>query len=200
MKSHKINDSYNFIAGWYMKDTTLCDDLISYFNNEKTPKFQGQFVNNNFITIDKSKKNSLDAELRDDSLLKRYMVVLSETSAEYKKVYKYCDTNMNFWGVLERPNMQYYEPPHAGYHEWHTERTGHPKNMHRHLVYMTYLNDVTDAGETEWFYQKTKIKPEKGLTVIWPTDWTFTHRGISSPTQNKYIVTGWFYFVNRKDL
>ena len=46
---------------------------------------------------------------------------------------------------------------------------------------MTYLNDVNDYGETEFYYQKLKIKPEKGKTVIWCADWTHTHRGISSP-------------------
>ena len=61
---------------------------------------------------------------------------------------------------------------------------------------MTYLNDVTHKGETEFFHQKIKIKPEKGLTLIWPTDWTFTHRGIPSPTEEKYIVTGWFEYSN----
>ena len=62
---------------------------------------------------------------------------------------------------------------------------------------MTYLNDVSDHGETEWFHQKLKVKPKKGLTVIWPADWTFTHRGISSPTQRKIIVTGWFSYVQQ---
>ena len=61
---------------------------------------------------------------------------------------------------------------------------------------MTYLNDVVDGGETEWYYQNIKIKPVKGLTVIWPTDWTYTHRGLTSPTQTKYIATGWFNFLS----
>ena len=60
---------------------------------------------------------------------------------------------------------------------------------------MTYLNDVTDCGETEWYYQKLKIKPKKGLTVLWPTDWTYTHRGIASPSQLKYIITGWYSYT-----
>mgnify|MGYP001271300870 CR=1 FL=1 len=38
----------------------------------------------------------------------------------------------------------------------------------RVLVFMTYLNDVTDEGETEWYYQRVKVKPRKGLTVIDP--------------------------------
>ena len=57
------------------------------------------------------------------------------------------------------------------------------------------LNDVTDKGETEWFYQDKKIKPRKGLSAIWPVDFTHTHRGIPSPTQEKYIVTGWLDMI-----
>ena len=59
---------------------------------------------------------------------------------------------------------------------------------------MTYLNDVTDGGETEFYFQKLKIKPVKGKMVLWPTDFTHLHRGITSPTQEKYIATGWYNF------
>jgi len=59
---------------------------------------------------------------------------------------------------------------------------------------MTYLNTVEDGGETEFFHQQRSISPQKGLTVIWPADWTHTHRGVPSPTETKYIITGWFNF------
>ena len=61
---------------------------------------------------------------------------------------------------------------------------------------MFYLNDVEDEGETEFYYQKLKVKPKKGLTLIWPADWTHTHRGIPSKTQEKYIATGWYSFTD----
>jgi hypothetical protein len=35
---------------------------------------------------------------------------------------------------------------------------------------------------------------KKGLTMIWPTDWTHIHRGIVSETKEKMIVTGWYNF------
>ena len=60
---------------------------------------------------------------------------------------------------------------------------------------MTYLNDVSDGGETEFYYQKLKVKPETGLTLIWGSDWTFMHRGITSKTQTKYIATGWLDYI-----
>ena len=96
--------------------------------------------------------------------------------------------------MLTFPQIQKY-PLNGGFHQWHCERSSslHP-SVSRHLVYMTYLNDVEDGGETEFFYQKIKVKPEKGLTIIWPADWTHTHRGISSKTETKYIITGWLQF------
>ena len=60
---------------------------------------------------------------------------------------------------------------------------------------MTYLNNVTDAGGTEFYHQQLTVQPVKGLTLVWPADWTFTHRGVPSPTQEKRIVTGWFNFA-----
>ena len=55
-----------------------------------------------------------------------------------------------------------------------------------------FLNDVPDGGGTEFaYYPEVKIKAKKGLSLIWPTDFTHTHRGIVSQHE-KWIITGWF--------
>ena len=100
--------------------------------------------------------------------------------------------NNSGWGITENFNLQKYNPG-QGFHVWHCERA--QTNSDRMLVFMTYLNDVADGGETEFFYQKYKIQPKKGLTLLWPTDWTYTHRGCVSMSQEKYIATGWFSYV-----
>ena len=66
----------------------------------------------------------------------------------------------------------------------------------RHLVFMTYLNDVNNGGETEFLNQRIKFKPQKGLTLVWPADWTHSHRGLVSLTETKYITTGWLNFID----
>ena len=66
----------------------------------------------------------------------------------------------------------------------------------RLLVYMTYLNTVKKGGHTEFLYQKLKIKPEKGLTLIWPADFTHTHRGNVVEEGDKYIATGWYCYFD----
>lgn len=100
----------------------------------------------------------------------------------------------NVFKMEEFFNLQYYKPG-GGYHMWHCERQSSSRsNTYRHMVWMTYLNDVPDGG-TEWFHQDLYIPAEKGMTVIWPADWTFHHRGRKSDTSEKIIATGWYHFL-----
>ena len=90
-------------------------------------------------------------------------------------------------------NMQKYEP-NEGFFGWHCERAG-IKHSDRLLVWMVYLNTLTDRGETEFFYQQHFETAERGKLVIWPSDWSHLHRGVPSPTETKYILTGWFTHI-----
>lgn len=174
---------------------SLSDKLIDYHKNS-SDKGEGKLYFNNSSVVDKSVKDSIDTVLYTDSLLYReFMEYLQKCSDEYVK--KYSESgNTSRWAVLDVINIQHYSPG-GGFHKWHTERSGwiHPQ-VSRHLVFMMYLNDVTDGGETEFLYQNLKIIPEKGKLIIWPSDWTHTHRGITSTTQEKYIITGWFNFCD----
>jgi hypothetical protein len=111
----------------------------------------------------------------------------------YKTKYKYCSYDVSSWQIDDNFNIQKYSPT-QGYHAWHCEKTN-LGTARRHLVFMTYLNDVKKGGETEWFYQKLKVKPEKGLTIIFPSEWTFTHKGHTTINEDKYIITGWYHFL-----
>jgi hypothetical protein len=191
MKEHNINKLDNFISGYYGNNISYCNELIEIFKN--SDEKEDGIVGTSGV-VDRFIKDSVDLILTQEIFHEYLEKLLIPAKNEYIKKYPYCN-EYNPWIVKEFANIQYYKPG-AGYHVWHTERSGMQiPCSSRHLVFMTYLNDVTDAGETEWLHQKIKIKPEKGLTIIWPVDWTFTHRGIVSPTQEKYIVTGWFSFL-----
>ena len=185
--------SENFILKGLV-DPALCDEIHAFFKNH--PTIQEGVINTVDIGVhvDKKAKISRDSVLNfNEDLTVRYVNELQKVVEEYIKKYPFCDY-YSAWRIVEGINVQFY-PPAGGYFRWHTERNGIGYGAHRHLVFMTYLNDVTDAGETEFFHQNLKVKPEKGLTLIWPADWTHTHRGIASPTQEKAIVTGWFEFT-----
>jgi hypothetical protein len=87
--------------------------------------------------------------------------------------------------------------PTGGFHTWHYESSNYSMSQ-RELVWMIYLNDIPDGeGETEFLYQKTRVKPTVGTLVIWPAGMTHVHRGNTMFTQNKYILTGWFIKIPR---
>ncbi len=85
-----------------------------------------------------------------------------------------------------------YEPPNQGYHVWHQDwQTSDAKYATRMLVGMVYLNDVEEGGETEFYHQKLKIKPEQGTLVVWPSYFTHIHRGNKPISNAKYIINTW---------
>ena len=184
-----------FIAISSLYDKKLCNDLIKFFEKSKN-KNPGSIMSSSYSKIDKNIKSSTDLELDitlDNLLIKKYLLNLTFVLDKYKNKYKYANDPQDMWSLEKKFNIQRYLP-NEGFFSFHTERAGVSSSL-RHLAFMTYLNDVKDEGETEWFYQNLKIKPETGLTVIWPTDWTFTHRGIPSKTETKYIVTGWYSYI-----
>ena len=186
----------NFIGFSQVYDIALCDRLIEHHkkSNHQHPGYSWR-DNIQQCDVDKTIKDSVDVDLYPaDQLYSTYVEELIAASKKYITQFPYSEKTGQ-WGLVELPIIQYY-PPGGGYHRWHTERaTAVTPMCHRHLAFMTYLNDVGDQGETEFFHQKIKVSPKKGLTLIWPADWTYTHRGIASATEEKYIITGWFSFI-----
>jgi len=188
----------NFIETFFINDLNICDDIIDHFKSlPKESKYNGvsygHDVYGNIIEVyDKDTKDSIDAEFYGDTeVAAKYAEELTKCMNAYVQKYPECNQTKE-WGIVEPVLIQYYKPG-GGYKKYHCERSS--SNNNRHLVFMTYLNNVTEGGETEFKLQNLKIKAEKGKTVIWPSDWTHTHRGIVSNTQEKYIITGWYSFI-----
>lgn len=85
--------------------------------------------------------------------------------------------------------------PGGGFHQWHYEALG--EDSKRKIVVQLYMNDIDEAGETEFLYQNTRISPKKNKLLMWPADWTHTHRG-NPPigNTNKYILTTWLVEID----
>jgi hypothetical protein len=190
----------NFIGESFLKDLSICDDLINYHKNSEE-KLSGVVGKSTEIkVVDKDIKLSTDVNISVDKackeiLFQKYFDELQIALNLYIEKYPHCN-NQSPFTIIENINIQHYKA-NEGYFAWHCERGSSIMPVAtRHLVFMTYLNDVEDEGETEFYYQDLKVKPKKGKTLIWCSDWTHTHRGITSPTQEKYIITGWFNFIN----
>ena len=187
----------DFIESYNLRNISLCDDLIKLYDRSDDKR-----LGLTSKGLERHTKDSIDAGMYIDKInktpiLKSYVDELFEIVNLYTKKYTYSKV-CNF-GLIEDFNLQYY-PVGGGYHGWHTERcTSASPISASHLVFMTYLNDVYSGGGTEFFYQKRKFKARKGKTLIWPADWTHTHRGIASHKEEKYIITGWLSFYTSQD-
>jgi hypothetical protein len=98
------------------------------------------------------------------------------------------------FGVL---NLQKYERNRGGFPHWHSEiypQRGTASALHRLLFVMAYLNDVSEGGETDFYYQGLSVVPKAGRVLIAPAGFTHTHRGRVPISGDKYIATTWLMF------
>ena len=130
-------------------------------------------------------------------LLTNLITVLEKGLSDYLLRHKVAMDKMDACAISPHFNLQRYLPG-EGFSSWHCERAT-IKHSNRVLVWMVYLNTVTDRGETEFYHQHHFEHPVAGKLVIWPSDWMYLHRGIVSPTESKYILTGWFNQLDRPE-
>ena len=185
----------DFIWGRQIDDR-ICDQLIEFWENQHFLRVQeGQVYAQGDVTTNHELKESMDMILPHQIAMphvQEYMEALQAVLFDYIEQFPFCNTSR--FQIVEPLSMQWY-PKGGGFKEWHTERLNAlPGTAHRHLVFMTYLNDVPDGG-TEWYHQDLYVPAKKGYTVIWPSDWTHFHRGRVSHTSEKQIITGWFAYV-----
>ena len=177
----------NFILAFQINNDELLDGLIEYHKSNSEYKYKSE------ATHSKEVKDSTDVNIQigsNNKFIQGYTNYLVNGLREYSKKYTHFNPELT---IKEGFNIQHYEP-NGGYKQWHNERAEHQAHQ-RALVFMTYLNDVPDGGGTEFaYYPEVKLEAKKGLSILWPTDFTHTHRGIISQHE-KWIITGWFHHL-----
>ena len=195
-----INNNTDFI---YYKEKGLskekCNLIIDLFNKEEDQfnVLPGLIGPNAGRVDEKMKKcveiyNKLSEENEYNGI---FLDELEKTLNEYKKEHPFIEKGISAWRINNIYKIQKYKPGEA-YFELHCETNcSIESSVNQILVWMIYLNDVTDGGYTEFPSQNKLLQPKSGSIIIWPSYWTHPHRGITSKTQTKYIMTGWWSFV-----
>lgn len=198
----KYNLNPNFIGSWTLSPLSTCDELISYFESNKKIQRRGA----SGIGINKNIKNSTDIVINPNyinipgnDVFRRYAVSLFECYKDYIAQWPFVKILPNNLQIGSF-NIQRYE---SGQHfqKIHTERGG-LNTLHRVFAWMTYLNDVESkhGGSTVFVHYDLEIQPQKGLTLIWPAEWTHAHKGNLLSAGSKYIITGWIDFPPPKNM
>jgi hypothetical protein len=167
-----------------------CNSIVNYINT--CPNIERGEMGSG---VDPSKKDSWDICNKFSNETDVDCIVydaLSQCLNDYKIKNPELD-GIRHWQLENRYNFQKYLPS-GGYPQPHCESTS-KTNSNRVLVWMIYLNTVTDQGGTKFPQYDLVTDAVAGRVVIWPTSWTHFHHGVISETQKKYISTGWYSFV-----
>jgi hypothetical protein len=203
---------FNLENYFYINNNSLskeiCYDIINYFENEETGKYEGNTGGGlrkdikdtlDFQIPAKNKNNKqhwnkirdlLEKELNNN--IKNYVkkinnaITINEENSDLK--YKVFDKFVSFETIqIQRYNKQ------KGRYIYHQDfLTEWEAKKFRVITFLWYLNDVEEGGETE-FWGTYRVKPEAGKLLFFPATWTYPHRGMMPISNDKYIITGWIY-------
>ena len=181
----------------------FCDEVIQDFELYKNTgrARAGQ----SGVGIDNTVKNTTDLNILDFPELKaKYNVELNNTfnyllSEEYLGQLPFQEEfgkstlffSPTFYEIFQ---IQKYDQNKGHYNGWHAE-TGDFEMSRRMFVFILYLNDVNEGGETELLYTGLKVKPQKGKLLIHPASYPFVHKGHTPISDSKYILTTWLSYV-----
>ena len=172
----------------------LCDEIVRRFEAD-TRRAPGVIAS---LKVNKGVKDTVDLHLSRFPEWKDLDTKIYEALKTHLAIVMPCLTQ----GLVPIPahedsgyNIQKYEPGSNGY-VWHMDML--PNNdRQRMLVFIYYLNDVSEGGETEFLQHEVSVKPAKGKLVFFPPFWTHVHRSAPNPKEAKYIVTGWIEMLLR---
>ena len=164
-----------------------CEEIIDYIDSSKLVHgtFNGEYIPR--IKDDCEMGQMLDVPINTNKYIER---ALRRSAEQYWTMHPQI-RKINSWGPDLHYNLQKYDP-WQGYFSSHCENAGKGSNSNRMLVWMIYLNTVTDGGGTYFENYDRTTDAVEGRVVLWPPYWTHFHKGIVSNTQIKYIATGWF--------
>ena len=72
---------------------------------------------------------------------------------------------------------------------------GNHDSARRFLVVFLYLNTVEKGGETEFPTFDLKVSAERGKVLVFPSTWTYLHRGNTPISNDKYILGSYLHYV-----
>jgi hypothetical protein len=195
----------DFIGVWEnFVPAAFCDQLIDFF--EHIINNTADYIEPNSIVPEKQQEAIIlhgEQQYRGNLNRKDISILLNYTNDTYSYqvnqflkscVLHYIDNFSQLKNIsMISSDIKFQKtPPEGGYHLWHYENSS-AEFAARELTWMIYLNDVPDGeGETEFLYQRRRIKPTKGTVVIFPCGMTHVHKGNTVFSTDKYILTGWY--------
>lgn len=187
----EVKDNTFIFVKKHALSAAFCDDVIKRFEQNSAHQYQGRIGQT--ANTDRHIKRSTDVVVSGRSgwqdVDRALFTSLAVAIREFRNRYPY------FRGPFKDMGYGLQRTSAGEFYHWHIDGGSHDFS-HRQLVAIWYLNDVAGpGGETEFLFQKLKIKPEQGKLLLFPPFWTHEHRGVTLQAGLKYIATTWIVFA-----
>jgi hypothetical protein len=188
----EMNDPYYYIKKEVLSKE-LCQQIIDMF--EDSEQHQGVTFAGKNINIKKTYEVNITGEKWQeiDNIISK---ILTESIIKYAETIHNILNNDYILNELHKniTDTGYQIQKYIkcdGFYKWHNDSAIENKKSCRIVTFLFYLNDVEEGGET--FFYNGKVKPEAGKLILFPATWTYNHKGNMPISNDKYIITGWFY-------
>ncbi len=190
----------NFIGMWDIENDNLLKNIIDFFNNNHESHKPGTIA---LGKTDKNKKDLLELTINPKQVKENKIEIFNEYINNLIECY---NDYQEQWDFLKNWQRIYIGPfkieKHlvSGHHlELNCERQN-INSSHKILSWITFLNDISDdEGNIIFNYYNITIKPKKGTTLIFPSDWTHLHQQEVMKNSEKFTIRGSFHFPDTID-
>lgn len=178
---------------WYDDALPLafCEKMIASFNRETAHHLKRE--RGWRIGLDASAWTELDITPLADAALKDFF---SRKIGEYLARYN-ADVGLAIpipaSNLLAQLRIKRYRPDTMEGFQLHFDSIGEVAN--RYLVFLWYLNDVEEGGETEFSGIDIKVRPRAGRLLMFPPYWMYQHAGRPPVSGDKYILSTYMLFA-----
>lgn len=197
-----LNDPYLVTYENVLSDS-LCDSIVKKYNyvlkneKEKIDKLSICYKDGNKLC---TACNCTRMNLMEHSIFKNDIYNIAHISKDIFKRYVK-ETESQTWQFPKKYNfesikMKRYLPntdqgfkPHIDVNSWESSK--------RFLAIIYYLNDDFGGGETNFIKHNLKIKPKKGMCVLFPPYWPWIHSAeMVTGNNSKYFLGTYLTYVD----
>jgi len=181
-----------------------CNSMIELFEKDKSEKPDSTVADDGIVDKSHSARRSssiIFTESKEKDWVDKWDGIvynqLNNLIFQYCRYYQIVNDFFEYDSGYEIHKYKHdFKPGVHGEYPWHSDFisiNGRDKSQigERHITCITYLNDDYNGGETEFKFGE-KIVPKTGMTTLFPSYWTHTHRGCEVTKGNKYILLTWF--------
>jgi hypothetical protein len=177
---------------WYddVLPRAFCDHLIDAFHGTQAMHVQREHGWR--AGLEDSAWTELDlSALADDALKTFFRARIDEYLERYNNELK-LPIPVPRSPLLAELRMKRYRPGTREAFQLHFDSINEVAS--RYLVFLWYLNDVAEGGETEFPCLGVRVAPQAGRLLMFPPYWMYQHSGLPPRSGDKYILSTYMLF------